>query len=155
MIAVVVARAEEPYAQRLVDEKETAEVDGDRLDADANAVKIVAGRCDVIFVIDEQLLHGELVVVARRALARVDVDAADFTDVRAVEVDHRDEAQLDIGRLERRVAFDQRHPEDQIFDELRLPVAAELVVRLRAIRRLRADRGRHLPPFEQRVGSRG
>src|SRR4030095_14504562 len=112
---------------RLIDEQQAAEIDGDRLDADANVVEVIAHRGYVVFVVDEQLLHGELIVVTRRAPARVDVDAADFTDIGAIEIDHRDEAELYFRRLERGVALDSRNAQHDDLGELAPPVTADLV----------------------------
>ncbi len=140
--------------ERLVDEQQAAEIGGERLDADADGVEVVVVGHVAQVLVDEELLHGDDAVVARRALARIDAQHAHLVDLRAVEVDHRHEAKFVVGRPERRVALDQRQAQDQVLVEQRLPVAAELVVGLRILRGLRADRRGNLPQFEQRVGHR-
>ena len=75
---VVVAHAEEPHAERLVEEQEAAEVRRDRLDADAYAVEVVARRDVAQVLVDEELLHPEEAVVAVPPDRGIDVDRAHF-----------------------------------------------------------------------------
>ena len=69
--AVVVAVAEQPDRELLVVEQETAEIELQRLDADPNAIEIVARRHVAQMIIDESFLHAHEVVEARSALGRL------------------------------------------------------------------------------------
>ncbi len=66
-------------------------------------------------------------VVAHRALGRVGVGDANFVDLQARVGEDRGEAELEIGRLERGVALDQRERADQVLGDHLCGTALDLV----------------------------
>ena len=134
MPLVVVACAEQAHAERLVKKQKAAEIRRDRLDADSNTVEIVTRRHVAQMFVEEQFLHTGKIVVAIDAVRGIDVDGAHFLGGRAVEVEHRHEAELVIGRPERRVALDQRQVDDGRLDKSRLAPVAKRAVRSRRTR---------------------
>ena len=68
--AVVVAVAEQPDAELLVLEQEAAEIEVERLDADPDAVEIVAVGDVAQVIVDEGFLDAERIIEAVAAVRR-------------------------------------------------------------------------------------
>jgi len=64
LLAIVVARAEEPHAELVVLKQETTKVRRERLNADAQTVEVVAGRHVAQMLVDERGLNTDETVVA-------------------------------------------------------------------------------------------
>ncbi len=152
MPAVVVARAEEPHAERHVVGRGSR---GSRTGtagcprAWSRSRSAATRRAGAPRRTLPAARHG-----CRRALRprRGSTSSArTSSDARAVPVEGRREAQLQVGRTERGVALDQRERCDEGLGEGGLRAASEDVVAAGALRRLRSDRRRQPPEFGQRV----
>src|SRR5215469_17612611 len=102
-------------------------------------------------VVDERFLQPNKSLVPHCPGLRIDIDDAEFTDARVIEVEGGSDAELEIGRLERGVPLDQRERHDLLLAEERLCVAAEGVVRARRHRCLRGDRRRDTRRLVKRI----
>ncbi len=151
LVDIVVTRTEQAHAERVVDKQKTAEIRGNRLNADAQAVEIVAVGHVAQVLVEVQVLHAEMRIGARLAVVGVDPERAQFVRVDAVVIGHRGKAVLVIGRAKNRIALVIHHRHDQVFDEDGLFVGAEHVELAGAAGGLRTDRGRHVAWFEHCV----
>ena len=151
---VVIARAEQTHTERLVEKQKTTEVGVDRLDADADAVKVIARRNIAQMFINEQLLHADVTVIAIGAERRIDVNCTQFLRGGAVDVEHRHKTELIIGRPEGGVALDQGQTDNAGFDQARLSPAAEGAISAGVRGRLRTHRRRQAARLDHRVGNR-
>ena len=132
--AVVVARAEQPRTELVVLKQEAAEVRRERLDADAETVEVEVVGDVAQMLVDERRLDAEVMVVARRALARIGIHALQRFELDIVVAEHRREAELVVRRLEDGVALVIDELGREILDRCPLVGAAEHVD-TRAIRR--------------------
>ena len=138
---------------RLVLEQEAAKIRDERLDPDADVVEVVAVGDDPVLVVDERFLDRQRSRRVRVVPLRGSMLSARTSSHRAVVVvEHRHQPELELRRLERRVALEVGQADDQVLGERRLLAVAELVVGLRSLRRLRADRRRQPPRFVHGVG---
>ena len=103
---IVVARAEQAHAERAVLEQEAAKVGGDRLDADAQAVEVVALGDIAQVLVDEQALDAdESLRYARQPRGRVGFQDAGLLDATLRQVEDRQEAEFPVGRSKHGVAL--------------------------------------------------
>src|SRR3546814_1777656 len=85
--AVVVAIAEQADAELAVVEQETAKIALERLDADADRMKVVSVAVVAEMLVDEGFLHAEETVGALAGPRRAHVEHAPFGYVDLVELD--------------------------------------------------------------------
>src|SRR6516165_4504114 len=105
-------------------------------------------------VIDEGFLQRSKLIVAYRPGLRIDVDDAELSYTRVVEIEDRGEPKLEIGRLECGVALDQRKSDDLLLAEEGLPIPAEGIIGARRYRGLRGDGCRDARRLVQGVADR-
>ena len=127
--AIVVARTEEANTDRTVLEQEAAKIRCDRLDADPQAVEVVAVRDVAQVLVEEQSLDADEVVVTRRALARVGFENAGLANLHPCEVEHRQKAQFVVGRFEYSFAFVEYGLQKHVLSERCLLRIAEYIER--------------------------
>src|SRR5262249_57593542 len=117
---------EDPRAQVLVDEDESAEVADELLDAQTSGGEVVVGREVAEVVLDEELGEADVLLVARGPLAHVGVDDAALVHLQEVEVEDAGGAKLPVARLERGVALEHRERQDEVVVEEELVRVAEV-----------------------------
>ena len=103
--AVVVADAEEPHAKQTVVEQEATEIRREGLHAHAQTVEVVPIGNIAQMLVDERRLktHGRL--GARAPPIDIGLEHPALLDDHVVDVDHRGDTELPVGRLEHRVAL--------------------------------------------------
>src|SRR5690606_29018315 len=96
-----------------------------------------------------------MVIVTSCALTRVDVQGADFLDISAVEVQHRDKPEFPIRRTEHGITAQPNQFDQQVLVEGGLFAVAK-DVQVAAVRAgLRANRRGNVTPFIYGVGDAG
>ncbi len=153
--AIVIACAEEAHAERTVLEQEPAEVGCDGLDADANAVEVVALGDIPEVLVDEQALDAGEAFGARLALVRIDLDDTELFDAEPGQVEDRQEADFVVGRLEYGLALVQHELGDQVLGEHELLGIAEHVDLAAIGRRGDGYRRRNAAALEGRIRNGG
>src|SRR4029077_7076594 len=103
--AVAVKIAEDAQGRLLVDEKKTAEVGVELLDARARGNEIVIGAEIVKLYLDESFLEACMIVEAVDAAAGIGTNDAQFADFQIVEAELRSDANAPVDGLESRVAM--------------------------------------------------
>src|SRR3546814_583608 len=111
--AVVVAIAEQADAELAVVEQETAKIALERLDADADRMKVVSVAVVAEMLVDEGFLHAEETVGAMAGPRRAHVEHAPFGYVDMVDIIGKRQALFDMGRSEGGVALDERNTADE------------------------------------------
>ncbi len=86
-------------------EQESAKVRRDRLNADAQAVEIVAPGHVAQVLVDKQALDADEALRPRQIRRRVGLEHAGFVDCNAGEIEDRDKAELEIGRPKHGIAL--------------------------------------------------
>src|SRR3546814_6326043 len=100
LTAVVGAIAEQADAELAVVEQETAKIALERLDADADRMKVVSVAVVAEMLVDEGFLHAEETVGAMAGPRRAHVEHAPFGYVDMVDIIGKRQGIFDIGRLE-------------------------------------------------------
>ncbi len=148
---VVVARAEQADAERAVLEQEAAKVRGDRLDADSDAVEVVAFGHVAQMLVEEQLLDADEIVSAPPPLRRIDIREAELVCDEAREVGNRQEAEFVVGRLEDGFSLVQHELGRDVLRKHELLLPAEHIELATVGRGSDTDRRRDAAALERRV----
>ena len=142
--------AEQAEAQLVVAEDEAAEVAGEALDTGPGRDEVVVGTDITQVILDEQLLEALEGVVARGALAHVDVHDARLPGVEVVQVEHGRHADFKVPRLEGRVALEETERQDEVLVDEDLIAGAE-ELRFSGLGRAGVARQRDPPQLQQAV----
>src|SRR6202034_4676697 len=102
---IVVARAEEAHAELIVLKQKAAKIGRKGLDADPDAVEVIAFRHVAQMLLRERVLNADEAVGARRAITRIDVQNTDFIDRGVVVVEHRSKTKLPVRGAKRCIAL--------------------------------------------------
>ena len=155
LVAVVVPVPEQPHAQLVILEQEPPEVGGEGLDSDPHRVEVIALRDVAQMVVEEGFLHAEEGILPVGAFRGPDGQDAPLRHADIAVVEGKGQTGLEIGRLERRRPFDQRHRGDECLGQDQAVRASEDVQAVRVLRGLDSDRQRQRPRLDHSVRHAG
>ena len=150
--AIVVAVAKQADAGLRILEQEAAEVGRKRLDANAQAIEVVARIHIAKMLVDPQFLHAEKAVVAIFAQPRIDLQRPRLLRIDAVVVERKRGLVLDLWWLERGITLVIVRAGDEVLHESGLVDMAQRIQLAAAAGALRADGQRRALCLDESVG---
>ncbi len=153
LVDIVVAGTEQAHAELVILEQEAAEIGIEWLDADTDAVEVVAWRDITQVLVEECLLYREMAVIAGLAAIGVDFEKPVLLGAKAVVLLGQGEAVFVVGWAEDGVALVVHEGGDHGLGEHALFTVTDQVIPPALLDRRRADRDRKLARFENRVGA--
>ena len=110
---VIVAVAEQPDAQLIVLKQKPTEFGGERLNADAQAIEVIALRDIAQVIVDEGFLDPDKRIVAAGFAAGLDIEDALFRHVDIIVLERQGDPELNLRRHESGRALDHRSRRDE------------------------------------------